>query len=320
MNHTSKLLLLIALMLGNLGRISATSLGQIQNHLDAGAPQGAGSQTHIYLPLMLSGACPPIQRGLAFLDARYNPAIGLLNESPVVAPNRYWLTNDNALAAYVFARLGKPAMSGTLRASMRRYGYDSNGFIDVAWGVPVAWPPSVERQVMLLKSGTDEIWQEFHDTDIRFLDWREYANLGFLGALNEHSQGRTAQAHEVFAATLSQFNGIGFRDKAYRTHYETYKLALALYAGATIHAPIPSGDELLTALLGMQGADGGFVTLYRDLQTPEGDANTETTSLALLALDPYGCKRTAAYRVSNGKKSWFAGVSAEPGDVPPEPF
>ncbi len=42
--------------------------------------------------------CPAIQRSLAFLENRYNPNLGLLNEAPQVAPNTYWLTNDNALA------------------------------------------------------------------------------------------------------------------------------------------------------------------------------------------------------------------------------
>jgi hypothetical protein len=82
--------------------------------------------------------CVSIQRGLNFLESRYNPAIGLLNESPVVAPHKYWLTTDNALAAYAFERLGKPGMSETLRESMRRYGRDSNGLIEVLWGVPVS--------------------------------------------------------------------------------------------------------------------------------------------------------------------------------------
>lgn len=240
--------------------------------------------------------CMPIQRGLDFFDNRYNPAIGLLNESPIVAPHKYWLTTDNALAAYAFEKLGKLDMRETLRASMRHYGYHSNGLIEVVWGVPVLWPPSVERQVMLFSVGKDdqghlgEIWQEFHDTEKRFLDWQEYSNLGFLGALNEHNQGHADQAREIFAKTLQQFDGTGFHDKAYLTHYETYKLALALYVGATIHAPMPLGAKLESALRAMQATDGGFTVLYRDLQTPEGDANTETTALALLALNAYGCK------------------------------
>jgi hypothetical protein len=71
--------------------------------------------------------------------------------------------------------------------------------------------------------------------------------------------------------------------------YETYKLALALYVGTTIHAPMPNGDGMLKMMATMQAANGGYITHYRDLSTPDGDANTETTSLALLAQRVYGC-------------------------------
>ena len=40
---------------------------------------------------------------------------------------------------------------------------------------------------------------------------------------------------------------------------------------------------MLDALLGMQGADGGFAAHYTTAGGA-GDANTETTALALLAL------------------------------------
>lgn len=42
-------------------------------------------------------------------------------------------------------------------------------------------------------------------------------------------------------------------------------------------------------MLGMQASDGGFTTLYADLQNPKGDANVETTAWAILALAAYGC-------------------------------
>lgn len=232
--------------------------------------------------------CASEQRGLAFLIARYNPALGLLNESPIAAPNNYWLTNDNALAAYAFARLGQLEMSATLQSSLQRYGHDSNGLIEVVWGLPVSFPPYAARQEMLSKVGIDDIWQEFHDGD-PLLDWAEYSDLGFLGALNEYQHGQFAEALSIFSNTLAQFDGTGFHDKAFNGLYATYKLALALYAGATIHAPIPNGDQLLKILGSMQTADGGYKTDYHDLDTPEGDANTETTALALLAQAAYGC-------------------------------
>jgi len=206
-----------------------------------------------------------------------------------VAPHKYWLTNDNALAAYTLSQLGVNNLSTSVTASLRRFGHDSNGLIEAVWGVPVSFPPYVERQAILSKIGDDEVWQEFHDSGPRIEDWSEYSNLGFLGALNEYNWGNAANALSVFYGTLAQFDGTGFRDKAFNGQYETYKLALALYAGARIHATFPNADQMLSTLQALQGANGGFRTHYRDLDTPEGDTNTETTALALLALGVYGC-------------------------------
>ncbi len=251
----------------------------------------------IFLILLVAGCraqptpapCSAIQRGLAFLSARYNPALGLLNEAPQAAPNTYWLTNDNALAAYALSQLGQPELAVSVQSTLQRYKYASNGLIEVVWGARVTFPPYVARPEMVDKVGDSEIWQEFHDRGGRFEDWAEYANLGFLGVLNEFNQGHTDPARTTFASTLAQFDGTGFRDKAFSGLYETYKLALGLYAGAKIGAPLPNGDQLLKALLAMQAASGGFSTHYVDLNTPKGDQNTETTAVALLALKAYGC-------------------------------
>ncbi len=71
---------------------------------------------------------------MRFLAAQYNANVGLLQESPDIGQHRYYLTNDNALAAYVVAQVGDAGFAQTLRRSLDRYGYDSNGFMEVAWG------------------------------------------------------------------------------------------------------------------------------------------------------------------------------------------
>ena len=241
------------------------------------------------LPTPTPAPCPAIQRGLAFLSARYNPALGLLNEAPQAAPNTYWLTNDNALAAYALSQLGQPELAANVQNTLQRYKYTSNGLIEVVWGASVSYPPYVARPQVIDTVGDSEIKQEFHDSGGRFEDWAEYANLGFLGALNESNQKHTDSARTIFASTLAQFDSTGFRDKAFSGLYETYKLALGLYTAVKIGVPLPNGSQLLAALLAMQAANGGFSTHYVDLNTPQGDQNTETTALALLALQAYGC-------------------------------
>jgi len=256
------------------------------------APAGPPVQPPpVSTPLPTATLCPSIQRGLKFLNARYNPDIGLLNEAPKAAPDKYWLTNDNALAAYTFSQLDKLDMSAIVHASLQRYGYETNGLIEVVWGLPVSYPPDVARPVMVSKVGSAEIWQEFHDDGPRYEDWAQYANLGFLGALNAYHQGQIAESHAIFSNTLAQFDGTGLRDQVYEDQglYETYKLALALYTGAIIRAPVANGDQLLAILQAMQAENGGFTTHYRDMHTPDGDENTETTSFAILAQKVYGC-------------------------------
>ena len=238
--------------------------------------------------------CSSIQSGLSFLHERFSPNLGLLNESPQVAPHRYWLTNDNALAAFSFAQLNEPEMSATLTDSLKRYGHTTNGLIEIIWGVPVTFPPYVERNIQTGEIGQAEVWYESHEPSpnaARFDDWIEYSNLAFLGALNEHNQRRNNQARKIFANALTKFDGVGFRDKAFTDgRYETYKLALALYVGSKIAAPLDESDVKISIVLKkMQAANGGFYTHYRDFQTPDGDTNTETTAFALLALGSYSC-------------------------------
>jgi hypothetical protein len=232
--------------------------------------------------------CSSIQRGLDFLAARFNPSLGLLNESPVVFPNRYWLTNDNALAAFSLSQLGRSELAATLKSSLQRYGYSTNGLIEVVWGTQVSFPPHTAEQAMIANQNGEEIWQEFR-TGGKFEDWREYADLSFLGALNEFRTGQISESHITFSETLTKFKDQGFQDPAFKGLYETYKLALALYVGDTIQAPIPNKKTLQQILLAMQAENGGFYTHYRDVQHPEGDTNTETTAYALLAQSVCGC-------------------------------
>ena len=205
--------------------------------IPATGPGSAALCDLVYLPAIVSdapssGCCPAIQHGLAFLSARYNPDLGLLNEAPAAAPHIYWLTNDNALAAYAFERLGQAEMSAAIKQSILLYGSDTNGLIEVVWGVPVTFPPYIATKNKIDQVGEDIICREVHDQGDKFIDWQEYADLGFYGALNEFQQGDLAVAQSIYANTLDQFDGTGFQDKAFSDLYATYKLALALYVGA----------------------------------------------------------------------------------------
>ena len=77
--------------------------------------------------------------------------MGLLQESPNIGQHRYYLTNDNALAAYVATQVGDADFAQTLRRSLDRYGYHDNDFVEVAWGEVIPWPPLHHKDLVVQK-------------------------------------------------------------------------------------------------------------------------------------------------------------------------
>lgn len=238
-----------------------------------------------------------IDRGVNYLLIQYNAEVGLLRESPNWFPNRYWVFNDNAITAHVLEELGQQDMADALYASLQTYGYQTNNRQEVLWGLPVDWPPRYERQFRLATVGSREVWMEICDSELRYDDcwndpamycWGDYTNLAMMGALNELSKGDEQTARQIYDQAIQTFDGLGFKDKAFDGGYETYKLALALHTGSRLGALTPTmADALAQRLLSQQAPSGGFFTHYMDDGTSFGDTNTETTSLALLALQDY---------------------------------
>lgn len=233
--------------------------------------------------------CPAVDRGLTYLSSQFNPDLGLIREAPNVAPNIYWLTNDNALAVYVLSTLGESALANSIRPALQKFSFSTNDQIEAVWGETITIPPHSATSVLIAKVGDNEIWQEFHDRNDKLMDWSQYANLAFLGALNDFNRGEVDLARSIYANTLKMFDQTGFRDKAFSDRYETYKLALALYVGVRLQAENPSSAQMLRTLQSMQASNGGFYTHYFDINKHDGDTNTETTSMSLLALHTSGC-------------------------------
>ena len=229
-----------------------------------------------------------IQNGIDYLNSQINPELGLLREAPFAAPNIYWLTNDNSLAAFTFEQLGHTNTQKMIVQSINKYGSYKNNFIEVVMGVPVNMPPFVADAILVNKIGEFEIWTEKHETGPRFEDWQEYANLSFLMTLNLELQDSHEIARQQILNTMQMFDGIGFKDKAFNGSYETYKLALAIYAAKKCKVELQDEEKILDILLKMQDKNGGFHTHYDENLIPSGDTNTETTSFALLALKILG--------------------------------
>jgi hypothetical protein len=226
---------------------------------------------------------------------QYSPDVGLIREAPTVEPDRYWLFNDNYIASYVLRTLGEQTTSEAIVATLRKYGIDANGLTEVLVDRPVEWPPRTARTREVDRLGKAEILVETADGADRVDDWEEYANLAMLGAILEARKGSKEKGQEVYGRAIRDFDGSGLRDKAFKATYETYKLALALYAGYYVGAPMGErGAALAQALLAQQetsgDSSGGFYTHYPNARAPKSDGvdtNAETTSLALLALSAH---------------------------------
>jgi hypothetical protein len=222
-----------------------------------------------------------IENGLSFLHSQYNPDLRLLRESPVVAPDRHWLATDNRLASAALRAAGDPLADEVVLALAEyggSFGAIRHGVIEALAGARIAWPPRTHTHRELLPG----VWHEERITGAPMEDWADYADLALYGALEAWNRGDAAEAHSRYTKAMALFDGIGFDDAAADTHYATYKLALALLVARRLHEP--DRPDLLAALLAKQDESGGFVTLYNRQGAPEGDANTETTAYALLAL------------------------------------
>lgn len=221
--------------------------------------------------------------GVAFLQSQYNPQVGLLRESPVVQPHRYWLATDNQLATYALTPLS-PRLAVSVRAGLESFHAPGHGLVEALEGAAIDWPPHVESQKLVADLVLAQVWTEERRAGPVYPDWAEYADLALYGALDAANGGDRILAQKRFAQAMTLFDGVGFADRAQQTSdlYATYKLALALLVSRRLS--MSPDDRLLPALLAKQGEDGGFITLYDRAGEPQGDANTETTSYALLAL------------------------------------
>ena len=220
---------------------------------------------------------PIVDDALAFLEAQYNPRYHLLQESPDIGQHRYYITNDNLLAEHIFALYG-------IDKPLDLRGYTGNGFIEIAFGYNVRWPPYHHIDVVVEQHGEDQVLYESHDGPGYFSDWSGFSNLACMTIVNEYNAGNREVAERLYEMQMESFDGHGWPDLAYQRRdgvYETLGLAWCLYAGALLEHP----DQRVMMQLSAQQADnGGFHTHYTADESRLADPNIETTSVAILAL------------------------------------
>jgi hypothetical protein len=222
---------------------------------------------------------------VTFLQNQYDADVNLLRESPVTAPDAHWLLTDNRLAQWALTAAGEDDLAAQLAAALDRYKSPPHGLIEALTGAAVPWPPRTPVPQELAPG----VKVETRTGGAVMHDWPDYADLALYGALDAANQGDENEARRRYAAAGQMFDGTGFQDRAFDGRYTTYKLALALIAAARVG--VQPDLAVRERLLALQGADGGFYVHYTP-DGPVGDANTETTAYALLALTaPHAASR-----------------------------
>ena len=238
-----------------------------------------------------------------FLENQYVPEVKLLRAATFAYPDNVtiYLTSDNLLAAYALASLNSPYASEIL-STIYNYGIKGDMLHEVLIGIdiPDEFKSASYEIIGVVYSEkfncSITIKKELRNGSI-IVDWYEYADLLVYRALDALLWGSRPYAEELFRKLMSMWDGYGFKDKSFKEKgvYDTYKLALAIYLYRALEAAgsdiiykyndiISKCNEIISI---MQRNDGGIITDYRVVNgkiVPTGDANTETTSIVVLAL------------------------------------
>ncbi len=176
---------------------------------------------------------------------------------------------------------------------------------EATFGIPIDLPIRVANTYNVtdhFPSGSWKVYYENHN-GTGFLSDSQYGDVAAYNALELEREGNHAAALRDVALLNWMYDGHGIQDDVFRFSakpeengiYQTFKSALYVLALVKTGQKIPSG--LLTTVLSMQGADGGFHTGY-DVSGSHSltQENVETTSIAMFAI-----RSTPGWI----KKDWF---------------
>jgi len=229
----------------------------------------------------LFNATHEVQMACAYLESNYNASLGLISETP--SHESYFLNSDNHLASLALSRgCGNQGLAEQINQTLARYDAQDypNQYMVFSCTEDFNGSMNYTLSGRIRTTINNQSGGPLSDS---------YADIAFLRAYYEKMcAGNAAGALAAFDAGAAEYNGIGFNDTAFREGqsqgiYQTYKLALYVYLAELLGQKIPM--SALTDLLQMQAPDGGFYTgYYPGLTHGNNSTNTETTSLAILAL------------------------------------
>lgn len=247
-----------------------------------------------------------IEKAVDFLiNSQFNQNLNLCRAAPVVAPNMYWLVSDNlwawkALKVANESRLSNaleagriaPAIETKLKeeAQLHNLPKDSNefpiSFMHEAVIGGVIPTPNHTSTDLTLQSDDYVVKTEICNGTI-MSDWQNYSDRVLYMALSLHWQGNDTAAMQYFENATRMWDRMGINDTATKVDgfYTTYKLALLLYTSKVLGKRLAFEFELVMRIWSLQReSDGGIITNYFANGTSYGDANTETTSIVIIAI------------------------------------
>jgi hypothetical protein len=221
-----------------------------------------------------------------FLVDQYNATIGLLPEYP--GANTYWLYSDNFLANLALeltnpSNVTRAGIAENISLTVDRYSHKlpsaKNQYMALDSNLS-AFNSSSNYRLSTVDSANVEITLNNGTSSLSPLF---YSDIAFLRAIHYQRIGYHFLALLMFRLGVDNYDGIGFKDLAFKGIYQTYKLALYIYAAKILGQNYP--PEVESTLLNMQAKNGGFYTGYDAEYTNAGTlTNVETTSLTILAL------------------------------------
>jgi hypothetical protein len=247
-----------------------------------------------------------VEKAVDFLTyCQFNESLDLCRDVPNKSPNTYWLVSDNLWAwkalkvaneMYYFdaGEVGRVAdrIEAKLKEDVTLYNLprDLNGF-------PISYMHEAVIGDVIPTPNRNATIQTLHSDDYNLKtevcngtvlpDWKNYTDRLLYMALSCFWQGNDTGANLYFKNATATWDGIGINDTATKTDgfYATYKLALLLYTSKVLGRRLPFECELVKRIWSLQReSDGGIITNYYANGTQKGDANTETTSIVIIAV------------------------------------
>ena len=247
-----------------------------------------------------------VEKAINFLvHIQFNQSLGLCRESPNLAPNVYWLVSDNLWAWKALKMANESGLSNAAEAGAAAEKIKAKLIeLAVQYGLPRdadGLPQSYAHEAVIgdaalppYKAPTkctlyvnDYVLNTIMYNGAAMPDWAQYADLLLYAALSYHWQGNDTEALGYYRNVVIMWNEAdrGLQDKTVNGTYDTYKLALLLYTSRVLGKSLVFESELVDRIYAQQReSDGGMVTNYNADGAFYGDANTETTSIAIIAL------------------------------------